>query len=311
MLFTGRVRLFTLLFALAALLALAGCAGQDIAVQPTREGAKITPAKGAGQDLPAQPAGQAAEQKKEAGQNTPKVPRPELGVPAAEARTPAKGNKVAYLTFDDGPNSDYTERVLDILRQKKAKASFMVVGRNIRQNPTVLQRILADGHAVINHTSSHDYNIIYQSAESFIADLDECNRVITRYTGSPAMIFRAPGGPDKLNRDFTEKLRKRGYISVGWNISAVDSDPHGVSATQVYNNIAGGLERVEKLRLTPIILMHDGTQLTTTQAAPGSALAIYIQNREATLSALPKVIDHFHGKGYKFVVVDEHTPPAW
>lgn len=238
-------------------------------------------------------------------------PKPQLGVPAAEARTPARGKKLAYLTLDDGPNTDYTEKILDILRKKKVKATFMVVGKNVRLNPRILQRTLADGHALANHTYSHDYNIIYRSPDAFLADLDENNRLIMKYTGKPVMLFRAPGGNDKMNQEFNKKIRSRGYISVGWNISAVDSDPHGVTQAQVYNNIVSGLERVEKLKLTPIILMHDGTQLATTEAKPGSALAAYIQNRNATMGALPYVIDYFLAKGYTFALVDENTPPAW
>lgn len=238
-------------------------------------------------------------------------PKPQLGVPAAEARTPFRGKKLAYLTFDDGPNTDYTEKILDILRKKKVKATFMVVGKNVRLNPRILQRTLADGHALANHTYSHDYNIVYRSPDAFLADLDENNRYIMKYTGKPVMLFRAPGGNDKMSQEFNKKIRSRGYISVGWNISAVDSDPNGVTQAQVYNNIMSGLERVEKLKLTPIILMHDGTQLATTEAKPGSALAAYIQNRNATMGALPYVIDSFLAKGYTFTVVDENTPPAW
>lgn len=299
---------------LSAVAALSGCASQGDGSTGAGTNTRVLSAQDSNIEQPVQPTDKPVDKNPEVTQ----VPRPELGVPAAEAKTapgdaksPQKGKKVAYLTFDDGPNSDYTERILDILRKKKVKATFMVVGKNINHNPMVLQRILADGHGVANHTYSHDYNKIYRSPEAFVADLDENNKVIAKYTGKPAMLFRAPGGPDKLTQSFKNKLRERGYISVGWNISSVDSDPRGVSQNQVYNNIFAGLERVEHLKLAPIILMHDGTQLVTTEAKPGTALAAYIQNREATIGALPAIIDHFKSKGYTFVVVDEHTPPAW
>lgn len=292
--------------------ALSGCASQDGGA--AGENTRVLSAHDSNTGPSAQPTDKPADKDQEVTQ----TPRPELGVPAAEAKTVPGGEKtspqrkrVAYLTFDDGPNSDYTERILDILRKKKVKATFMVVGKNIILNPGVLQRILADGHGLANHTYSHDYGKIYRSPEAFVADLDENNRVIAKYTGKPVMLFRAPGGPDKLSRAFNNKLREKGYISVGWNISSVDSDPRGVSQNQVYNNIVSGLERVEQLKLAPIILMHDGTQLATTEARPGTALAAYIQNREATIGALPAIIDHFRSKGYTFMVVDENTPPAW
>ncbi len=239
------------------------------------------------------------------------VPGPGPEPPAMEPEKQPRNTKVAYLTFDDGPNSHYTERILDILQSKKVKATFFVVGENVLLNPGVLQRTLAGGHGVANHTFSHDYNAIYKSPEAFLADLDKNNQIIMKYTGRPAMLFRAPGGPDKLDKHFAAKLKERGYISVGWNITAMDSDPRGTTSTQVYNNILSGLEKVERLNLTPIILMHDGTQLATAEARPGSPLAAYIQNREATAGALPEVIDLFKSRGYTFVVVDENTPRPW
>lgn len=306
---TPRTALIAALFLLlAAMTALSGCRQNGGGAEGNT---RVLSAQDTITDPSVQPADRPIDKPVEKNQAA-QVPKPELGVPAAEAKTASpKGKRVAYLTFDDGPNSDYTERILDILRKKKVKATFMVVGKNVNLNPGILQRILADGHGLVNHTYSHDYNIVYRSPETFVADLDENNKIIAKYTGKPVMLFRAPGGPDKLNQSFINKLRERGYISVGWNISAVDSDPNGVTQSQVYNNIVSGLERVERLKLTPIILMHDGTQLATTEARPGTALAAYIQNREATIGALPAVIDHFRSKGYTFVVVDEHTPPAW
>ncbi len=294
---------------------LAGCIGQgkdnsksviEVYRAPTAE---LPGSKNSNPDQPtSKSTGQAP-----AGSQThpPLLARPELGVPAAEAETPDKNEKMVFLTFDDGPNSNYTGKILDILAEKQVKATFMVVGRNVILNPDVLQRILAEGHGIVNHTFSHDYKIIYSSPDKFLADLEENCRVLEQYTGKPVKIFRAPGGPGKLTREYTNKLKNSGYISVGWNVTSVDSDPHGITQSQVYDNIAAGLERVENMKLTPIILMHDGTQLSTTEAKPGTALSAYIQNREAVVGALPGVIDYLKLKGYTFGVVDENTPPAW
>jgi len=131
------------------------------------------------------------------------------------------------------------------------------------------------------------------------------------YTGKPVMVFRAPGGPQKLSPALLEKLKKGGYTSVGWNVTSADSDPNGITQQQLYDNVIGGLERIERMNRTPIVLMHDGTQLSTTDVRPGSASAVYIQNREAVVAALPSIIDHLKSKGYSFGVVDQHTPPAW
>lgn len=318
---THRVALTVLLMLVFAFTAiLTGCANQT----------------GAGEDSPvvlpgvngevysSQPVNQPSEQAPEQRLEPPVAPEPsrkpatqapgvELGPPPAEAGPQQNGEKVVYLTFDDGPNSDYTEKVLDVLHEKNVKATFMVIGKNVEFNPGVLQRILAEGHGVGNHTYGHDYNTLYSSPDGLLADLEKNNQVLARYTGEAVMIMRPPGGPQNLKPEFKSLLEKSGYTSVGWNVTSGDSDPNGVTQNQVYNNIVSGLERIEQMKRTPIILMHDGTQLGSTAATarPGSSLARYIQSREATLGALPAVIDHLAAKGYTFKIVDENTPPAW
>ncbi|MHB8158742.1 MAG: polysaccharide deacetylase family protein [Desulfocucumaceae bacterium] len=300
----------SILLTFAVIMITGGCAGLENKQNNTGQ----APVATAGQPLekPAEPpANQAVITQPEAENKTIPIPKPSIGVPSAEANSPENKEKVVYLTFDDGPNSHFTGRVLDILSEKKVKATFMVVGKNVELNPGVINRIIAEGHGVANHTYSHDYGIIYKSPEAFIADLEKNNSILKEYTRNPVYVFRAPGGPQKLGPNFKEKLKENGYYSVGWNITSVDSDPNGVTVDQEYNNIVSDLERVERMKKTPIILMHDGTQLSTTSAKPGTALAKYIQNRESTIGVLPRVIELLLSKGYKFALVDEHTPPAW
>jgi len=303
---SGKIAVTAKFVLILTALVLAGCAaGQQM----------ISESKGVNQTAsqsttPPGPVNQSAKTDRPEVKTLP-APKPELGVPAAEAKTADNKEKVVYLTFDDGPNSHFTGRVLDVLARKNAKATFMVVGKNVILNPDVIRRIISEGHGISNHSFSHDYNKIYVSPEAFIADLEENNVVLAPYTGKPVMVFRAPGGPQKLSPALRNKLHRGGYTSVGWNIASADSDPNGITRKQLYDNIVNGLEIVESMNRTPIVLMHDGTQLTTTEARPGSATAAYIQSREAVVAALPSVIDHFKAKGYSFGVVDQHTPPAW
>jgi len=122
-------------------------------------------------------------------------------VPAPAPSVPADPGKKVYLTFDDGPNSHYTGLILDILKKHNVKATFVVIGGNIEKNPAVLQRILDEGHHLVNHTYSHDYKIIYASPQAFLADLEKCNHTIAK-TGLEVKIFRAPGGPSKLDKTY-------------------------------------------------------------------------------------------------------------
>jgi len=227
---------------------------------------------------------------------------------AVNSVTPAK---CVYLTFDDGPNSYFTGQILDILAEHQVKASFMVVGVNVEKNPELIKRMVAEGHAVINHTYTHNYKKIYASPEALIADLDQASRVLEKILGRPVKIFRAPGGPGRLTKAFYKKLKEHGYQLVGWNITGADSDPKGVTPEQVYEHVVNGLAKVEKMHLTPIILLHDGTQVDTIEAAANSALGKYIQNRKSVVEALPKIIELLKSKGYTFAPVDENTPPPW
>ncbi|MBE3588325.1 MAG: polysaccharide deacetylase [Thermoanaerobacteraceae bacterium] len=238
-------------------------------------------------------------------------------IPRAEAQETTAGNvyqptgKVAYLTFDDGPNRFFTPRVLDILAKYKVKATFMVVGKNVEQNKELIQRIIAAGHGLANHSYSHDYKKIYRSPDAFLADLQACSDVLQEFTGEPVKIFRAPGGPENLSKPLREKLRQSGYHSVGWNVVGGDTDSRGATTDQIYWNVINGVSRIEKIHRSPIILLHDGADLSTLEVPANSPTGRYIQTRQHLIEALPKIIETLQSEGYQFAVVDENTPPAW
>lgn len=219
--------------------------------------------------------------------------------------------KRVYLTFDDGPNSIWTGQVLDVLKKYGVKATFCVISSNVEKNPELLKRILDEGHIVVNHTYSHDYQKIYASPEAFLADLERGNQSIASVTGSRVKIFRAPGGPSKLSKNFFELLNKNGYKSLSWNVSSADTDPKGVSPEQIIDNVEKGVSRIENMKKTPIILMHDGTQINLNADKPGTAAHNYIRSRASDVAALPAIIEFLQDRSYTFAGVDENTPPAW
>jgi len=173
----------------------------------------------------------------------------------------------------------------------------MVIGQNAEKNPELIKRMVAEGHAVINHTYTYNYKKIYASSEGLIIDLDEANQVLESIIGHPAKLFQSPGGVDHLNQAYRNKLQESGYQSIGWNITGSDADPNELKPEQVYESVAKGLATTEKLHLAPIILLHDGTQLDTIKATPNSALGRYIQSRESVVAALPKIIKMLKSKG--------------
>ena len=136
-------------------------------------------------------------------------------------------------------------------------------GVNIDKNRCP-QRIVDEGHGIINHSYSHDYNRVYKSPEAFLEELESCNESIAGITGRGVKIFRAPGGPSKLNKETFKLLKQHGYVSISWNVASADTDPKGVSREQIIENVQKGIMQIE-LRKTPIVLMHDGTEIIATE----------------------------------------------
>lgn len=136
--------------------------------------------------------------------------------------------KTMYLTFDDGPSADNTSAVLDILQARNIKATFFVVGENVRKNPEVARRIVAQGHTIGIHCNRHEYDEVYQSAESYLQDFEEAYKAVKEATGVDARLFRFPGGSinsynEAVRDDIMKEMRDRGFIYYDWNCSLEDA----------------------------------------------------------------------------------------
>jgi len=210
---------------------------------------------------------------------------------------------IVYLTFDDGPNTVTTPQILDILKSHGVKATFFVTGRNARLNPGVLQRIRDEGHAIGNHSYSHDY-AVYRDPVAFASDLERAEEAIQAVTGTRPVLYRPPGGTANLNPMCRKILAEKSYHITGWNVSSADTDPRGVVPEQLINNVLHGVARVSRKGASSIVLMHDGTQ-TGGHPAPGSPGYIYVRNREADVAALPAIIETLKEQGYVFSTLAE------
>ncbi len=165
--------------------------------------------------------------------------------------------KTMYLTFDDGPSVENTNRVLDVLKERNIKATFFLVGENVRKNPEVAQRIVAEGHTIGIHCDNHDYDVIYASVDSYIQDFEAAHQTVLEVTGVDAKIFRFPGGSiNGYNEDVREEIIKemtaRGYIYYDWNASLEDA----VRQAEPEELIANGVETTLG-RKKVIMLAHD------------------------------------------------------
>ena len=159
-----------------------------------------------------------------------------------------------YLTFDDGPNGNYTPTILNVLKKYGVKATFFVTNAG---SDSLISREYNEGHAVAVHTWTHDYGTIYASSEAFWNDFNKVQARIKRITGSEAKLMRFPGGSSNtvskvpMSTLANEALSK-GYNYVDWNVSSGDSggttDPN-----QECRNVTGSLSKSRG----NVVLMHD------------------------------------------------------
>ncbi len=168
--------------------------------------------------------------------------------------------KIAYLTFDDGPSPDVTPKILDILKEEHVKASFFVIGKYVDTYPEITKRAYEEGHYIANHGYSHDNKILYKSETSFINEIQKTDLAISNAIGAQGYsshIFRFPNGYMSKNNKQAKKnmaklLAQINYAYIDWNCLNNDSVKK-YSKEQLLNN----LKNTCKGKDTLVILMHD------------------------------------------------------
>ena len=200
-------------------------------------------------------------------------------------------NKIAYLTFDDGPYR-LTEQFLDILDEYDVKGTFFCLKKNeeygyypenVEVYNRVINRIINSGHVLGNHTASHALgrNGIYSSLDAFVNSVIENRNYIQNEFSYNTTVFRFPGGSGtagQLYGPISEELRKLGYCWVNWN--SMTGDGNGPTAVSVEESISNVLDKTGNNKFL-VVLMHD-----------------YSNN---TLKALPNIIEGLRSQGYSFL----------
>lgn len=185
------------------------------------------------------------------------------------------------LTFDDGP-SPFTDRVLDILRNYEAKATFFCVGLHADCYPKTVARIAAEGHLLGNHTWSHPF-VPDLTRDEMRFQIQATNQAIRMVTDVEPTLVRPPYGsrtPEAL-----VWMAEMGMTTVLWDADSRDwslPGPDGIVANAL-----------SQARNGSIVLMHDGGG-----------------NREETVLALPRILDSLLEQGYTLVTADRFTAPA-
>jgi peptidoglycan/xylan/chitin deacetylase (PgdA/CDA1 family) len=193
---------------------------------------------------------------------------------------PVTGKLVA-LTFDDGPGT-HTPEVLRILREKNVKATFCVVGQQLKKDAlaTALGAI-GEGHRLCNHTVTHDAKLPGRSQKAIDEEIRGANRLLVERTGVKPAYYRPPAG--KLGAKVEATAKDEGQQVLLWTVDTKDFQkpaPEAIIATVMANVKPGG-----------VILLHDGGG-----------------DRSTTLAALPALIDQLRSAGYEMVLPDAVAP---
>lgn len=193
--------------------------------------------------------------------------------------------KIAYLTFDDGPTTKATGKILDILKEEDVKATFFVVGKHVKENPELVKREYDEGHYIANHGYNHNNKLLYKDMESFKDEIVSTDLEISKAIGVEnycSHIFRFPNGYmshiyTSQKKDALTVLHDLDYVYVDWNCLNRDSEKK-YSNAQLLNN----LKKTAKNKGTLIILMHDTADVNK------------------TYDVLKDSIDYLKSQGYEF-----------
>ncbi|MEG4025222.1 polysaccharide deacetylase family protein [Microcoleus sp. S13C4] len=202
------------------------------------------------------------------------VPSQFQGTTIREAKLDSQHKAIA-LTFDDGPWPTTTTQILDILKENNIKATFFWVGKYLQTYPEIGKQVAQAGHAIGNHTWSHEY--IKYNEDGAAREIDRTSSLIEQLTGIQTSMFRPPGGI--LNNGLAAYAQKKNYAVVMWSADSFDwrSLTESLMDNVMRQANSGG-----------IVLMHDGGG-----------------NRSRTVKVLPDVIARLRKEGYIFVTVPE------
>jgi peptidoglycan/xylan/chitin deacetylase (PgdA/CDA1 family) len=196
--------------------------------------------------------------------------------------------KIAYLSDDDTPSAN-TSRVLDILKDKDALMTFFLLGKP-QYGADIYNRIKNEGHTIANHTYSHKiFTGLYDSVDTFMADVNKQEDFLYNTTGVKAKIVRFPGGSKGSKRVLSvsdaciNALHNQGYKYVDWNASTGDAGSKSYSSQEEVDN---AMNSARKYSIT-VILMHDF--------------------KENTVEALPILIDTLRNEGYTILPLSEYS----
>lgn len=250
---------------------------RTVAPPPAEEAAPET------QDTPAQ-----TQQPESSSQSQPETPE--------EPTVPVDPDSIIYLTFDDGPSSTSTGRILDILKENDVHATFFILNYSADKLP-LLQRMIDEGHTIGLHAYDHEYDVCYSTDDAYLDGITKLRDKLQEDLGYQAFCLRFPGGSSNtISRHYNEGIMSRlaeqvpdlGMEYYDWNVDSGDANGNHIPDDTLVANTTSELRKGK----SNIVLMHD------TDA------------KQTTVQALQAIIDYGKENGYHFEAIDRDTPPV-
>ena len=192
------------------------------------------------------------------------------------------GSHQLALTYDDGPNDPYTQRLLEVLDRHQVKATFFLIGTFVEQRPDIARAVVAAGHAIGNHTWDHP-NLIFCSSAETRRQLQRTQQAIFDATGVEVKLFRPPfGGRHPISLSVARSL---GLQPVMWNVTCRDWKAKSA------DEIVAHAER--QMRGGDVILLHDGEF---------HRIGV---DRSRSVEASDRILSRYKSEGYEFVTIPE------
>lgn len=190
--------------------------------------------------------------------------------------------KVVYITFDDGP-SEYTDTLLNILKQHEAKATFFMIGSQLNQHKAAVKRLVEEGSYPGLHSMTHNYKKLYKSGSSanFVKEFQKEQKMVKDIVGFTPDLIRAPyGSSPQIGETFRGDIAAAGFRMWDWTVDSLDWNLPG-QPDKIVERVRSSVHRDRE-----VILMHE---------------------REQTVQALPRILKLLENKGYEFEVYDPNA----
>ena len=205
--------------------------------------------------------------------------------------------KVVFLTFDDGIDPTLTPQVMDILKEYGVHATFFHIGYTITpENGDILKRQITEGHAIANHSLSHNFNLLYPgrvpNQSQIVSEVNQTMANFQAILGKDfkTRIFRYPGGHMSWQglESTDHALAKEGIEWIDWNMLCGDAEPASVRPTtsETMMTYLDGSQKYFPETTVKVVLMHDTA------------------GKELTVQTLPQIIEYFKNQGYTFGVLE-------